>query len=105
MKVLTLFFCWERSELIVESWRLLLSGQAVVAVTQNKTRLDAGLNDLFLYDLATTRPEYTSHGLGVPVRKLGGCIQNLSGNIGQSLGDRRKARPLAAEISSASLCE
>ncbi len=39
----------------------------MVAVVQNKARLDAGLNDLDLYDLATNKLEYTSHGLLVPI--------------------------------------
>ncbi len=39
----------------------------MVAVIQNKARLDAGLNDLDLYDLATNKGEYTSHGAAMPI--------------------------------------
>ncbi len=37
------------------------------AVVQNKTRLAAGLNDLDLYDLATTKQEYTSWHVAMPI--------------------------------------
>ncbi len=40
---------------------------AMEAVVQNKARLDAGLNDLDLYDLATNKMEYTSYGLAMPI--------------------------------------